>query len=180
SGQLRKEQFGTDTPVYQNRHYNVRRQLCDVRASNDGNNEWGGELGAFVNYYHTPYSHCGSDTNNNGNVLRSETIINDVTFEDRYTYDALNRLTGVSEFLNGAATPSGSQQYNYDRWGNRNITPSSPALGFNTSFEKEDATNRLYAPGDLVLAESARRIRYDAGGNQTRDTFTGYGDAFFD
>src|SRR6185503_14051440 len=41
SGQLRKEQFGTNTAVYHNRHYNVRRQLCDVRASNDGNNEWG-------------------------------------------------------------------------------------------------------------------------------------------
>lgn len=179
SGQLRKEQFGTNTPVYQNRHYNVRRQLCDVRASHDGNNEWGGELGALVNYYSTAWAHCGSGTDNNSNVLMTQTIINSVYFEDRYTYDALNRLTAVSEFLNGS-TPTGSQQYSYDRWGNRNIIPGSPGLGFNTSFEKEDATNRLYAPGDLALAEGARRIRYDAAGNQTKDTYTGYGDAVFD
>jgi YD repeat-containing protein len=38
----------------------------------------------------------------------------------------------------------------------------------------------LYAPGDLALADNVRRIRYDKAGNQIRDTFTGYGDAFFD
>jgi RHS repeat-associated protein len=175
---LSREQYGTNTAVYKNVHYNIRGQLCDIRASNSSD-EWGGELGALVNYYSTSWAHCGSGTDNNGNVLMSQTIINSVYFEDRYTYDALNRLTAISEFLNGS-TLSGSQQYSYDRWGNRNITPSSPALGFNTSFEKEDATNRLYAPGDLALVETARRIRYDAAGNQTRDTFTGYGDAFFD
>jgi RHS repeat-associated protein len=109
----------------------------------------------------------------------SQTIINSVYFEDRYAYDTLNPLTSVNEFLNGA-TPRGSQQYGYDRWGNRNLIPSSPALGFNMSFENEAATNRLYAPGDLALADNVRRIRYDKAGNQIRDTFTGYGDAFFD
>jgi len=175
---LSREQYGTNTSVYHKLHYNIRGQLCDVRASNV-NDDMGGELGALVNHYSTTWQFCGSGTDNNGNVLMSQTIINSVFFEDRYAYDALNRLTSVSEFLNGS-TSSGSQQYNYDRWGNRNITPSSPALGFNTSFEKEDATNRLYAPGDLALVESARRIRYDAAGNQTRDSYTGYGDAIFD
>jgi len=179
SGQLKQEQFGTNTPVYHNLHYNVRRQLCDVRASNS-NDEWGGELGALVNYYSTPRVHCGSGGDNNGNVLMSQTIINSVYFEDRYTYDALNRLTGMTEYLNGVGSPTGSQQYNYDLWGNRNITPSSPAIGFNTSFDKEDATNRLYAPGDLALADELRRIRYDKTGNQIKDTFTGYGTATFD
>ncbi|HET9711451.1 MAG TPA: RHS repeat-associated core domain-containing protein, partial [Pyrinomonadaceae bacterium] len=177
-GSLSREQYGTSTAVYHKLRYNIRGQLCDVRASNV-NDDMGGELGALVNYYSTAWSQCGSGTDNNGNVLMSQTIINSVYFEDRYSYDALNRLTAVSEFQNGS-TPSGSQQYSYDRWGNRNITPSSPALGFNASFEKEDATNRLYAPGDLALADDLRRIRYDKAGNQTRDTFTGYGDAFFD
>ena len=178
AGQLSQERFGTTTTVYHNRHYNVRRQLCDVRASNSSD-EWGGELGALVNYYSTSWAHCGSGTDNNGNVLMSQTIINSVYFEDRYTYDALNRLTAVSEYQNGSSL-TGTQQYSYDRWGNRNITPSSPALGFNTNFEKEDATNRLYAPGDLVLADASRRIRYDAAGNQIKDTYTGYGSANFD
>ena len=178
-GELKQEQFGTNTAVYVKQHYNVRRQLCDVRASNV-NEEWSGELGALVDYYSSPAVHCGSGSNNNGNVVMSQTIINSVYFEDRYSYDTLNRLTSVNEYLNGS-TLSGTQQYNYDRWGNRNITPSSPnALGFNTSFEKEDATNRLYAPNDLALADTSRRIRYDKAGNQTKNTFTGYGTANFD
>ena len=177
-GSLSRERYGTGIPVYHKLRYTIRGQLCDVRASNV-DDDMGGELGALVNYYGTPYTHCGSGSDNNGNVLMSQTIINSVMFEDRYDYDALNRLTAVNEFLNGT-TPSGSQQYNYDRWSNRNIIPSSTALGFNTSFDTEDATNRLYAPGDLALAEDARRIRYDKAGNQIKDTFTGYGEANFD
>jgi hypothetical protein len=51
---LLKEQFGTNNAVYHKLHYNSRAQLCDVRASNV-NDEWGGELGALVNYYSTPF-----------------------------------------------------------------------------------------------------------------------------
>ena len=50
----------------------------------------------------------------------SQTIINSYYMEDRYSYDALNRLTAVNEWQNGA-TDTGNQQYNYDRWGNRTI-----------------------------------------------------------
>src|SRR5215510_5472748 len=118
-GGITKEQFGTQTTVYNKSHYNVRGQLYDVRASNV-DAEWSGELRALVNYYSTNWQHGGSGTDNNGNVLMSQTIINSYYMEDRYSYDALNRLTAVNEYQNGA-TNTGSQQYSYDRWGNRTI-----------------------------------------------------------
>ena len=178
-GSVNREQFGTNTAVYKKHHYNIRGQLCDVRASNSSD-EWGGELGVFVNYYSTSWAHCGSGTDNNGNVLMSQTIINSYYMEDRYSYDALNRLTAVNEWQNGS-THTGSQQYTYDRWGNRTINAATWGTGINnTSFEKQDTTNRLYSPGDLALPDNSRRIRYDEAGNQIKDTYTGYGSANFD
>jgi YD repeat-containing protein len=40
--------------------------------------------------------------------------------------------------------------------------------------------NRLYAPSDLDLPDNERRMRYDAAGNLTRDTYTGAGDRVYD
>jgi hypothetical protein len=74
-GGLTKEAFGTQNAVYNKLHYNVRGQLYDVRASNV-DAEWSGELGAPVNYYSTNWQQGGSGTDNNGNVLMSQTIIN--------------------------------------------------------------------------------------------------------
>ncbi|HEX6649994.1 MAG TPA: hypothetical protein VF075_10650, partial [Pyrinomonadaceae bacterium] len=74
-GGLSKEKFGASTAVYHKLHYNIRGQLYDVRASNV-NDDLGGELGALVNYYSTNWIHGGSGTDNNGNVLMSQTIIN--------------------------------------------------------------------------------------------------------
>jgi hypothetical protein len=99
-GSLSREQFGTDAFVYHKLKYNVRGQLCDVRAS-AVNDDSSGELGALVNYYGTPFVQCGSGANNNGNLLMSQTVINSYYAEDRYDYDSLNRLTSVSEFQNG-------------------------------------------------------------------------------
>ena len=99
-GGVSREQYGTNAAVYNKLHYNIRGQLCDVRASNV-DQEWSGELGALINYYSTSWQHCGSGTDNNGNVLMSQTIINSYYMEDRYSYDALNRLTAVDEWQNG-------------------------------------------------------------------------------
>ena len=168
-GSLSREQYGTNTAVYNKLHYNIRGQLCDVRASNV-DDEWGGELGALVNYYSTPWAHCGSGTDNNGNVLMSQTIINSYYMEDRYSYDALNRLTAVNEWQNGA-THTGSQQYKYDRWGNRTIKPASWGIGINTKqFTVDAATNRLGVPGG-----QSGVMTYDFAGNLTNDTYTGAG-----
>jgi RHS repeat-associated protein len=174
-GGLSREQFGTNTPVYNKLHYNVRGQLCDVRASNTSD-EWGGELGALVNYYSTAWAHCGSGTDNNGNVLMSQTIINSYYMEDRYGYDSLNRLTAVNEWQNGA-TNTASQQYSYDRWGNRTInTALTWGTGINNkSFSVDTSTNRLG-----VANGQTGTMSYDAAGNLINDTYTGAGAREYD
>ena len=173
-GSLKFEQFGTTSAVYNKLHYNIRGQLCDVRASN-ANDEWGGELGALVNHYSTSWAHCGSGADNNGNVLMSQTIINSYYMEDRYSYDALNRLTAVNEHQNGA-THTGSQQYDYDRYGNRKIKPASWGTGINTTqFDVDPNTNRLIVPGGQTGV-----MNYDAAGNLTNDTYSSYGSRTYD
>jgi len=173
-GGITKEQFGTQTAVYNKSHYNVRGQLYDVRASSV-DAEWSGELGALVNYYSTNWQHGGSGTDNNGNVLMSQTIINSYYMEDRYSYDALNRLTVVNEYQNGA-TQTGSQQYNYDRWGNRTISQASWGTGINTKqFTVDPYYNRLSVPGGQTGV-----MTYDAAGNLTNDTYTGSGNRTYD
>jgi len=171
-GGLLKEQFGTNTAVYHKLHYNSRSQICDVRASNV-NDEWGGELGALAFYYYTPVSHCGDGSNNNGNMVMSQTIINSVYFEDNYTYDSLNRLTAVSENQNG--TPIGTQEYDYDRWGNRTIKTTTSAIFNKKQFSVNTANNRLGVPSG-----QSGVMDYDAAGNLTNDTYTGAGNRTYD
>jgi hypothetical protein len=57
--------------------------------------------------------------------------------EDRYDYDSLNRLTGVSEYQKGP-TLTGTQQYDYDRWGNRTFAmPCSLSFAARMRFPKK-------------------------------------------
>ena len=146
----------------------MRGQLFDVRASNS-TDEWGGELGALANYYSTQWWHGGSGHDNNGNVLMSQTWIGSYYMEDRYNYDALNRITSVAEYQNGA-TNTGVQSYAYDRYGNRTVDQTNtwgtgipkPNFGVNT------ANNRLTAPAGATMS-------YDAAGNLTFDNSDGIG-----
>ena len=173
-GALTKEKFGAQSSVYHKLHYNIRGQLLDVRASSV-NDEWGGELGAIANYYSTNWVHGGSGTDNNGNLLMSQTIINSFYVEDRYSYDALNRLSAVSEYQNGT-TNTGMQQYDYDRWGNRTINPASWGIGINNKqFSKNSTNNQLGVP-----VGQAGVMTYDAAGNLTTDTYTGAGNRTYD
>ncbi|HKG97103.1 MAG TPA: hypothetical protein VKA97_04790, partial [Pyrinomonadaceae bacterium] len=158
--------------MYHKLHYNVRGQLYDVRASNV-NDEWGGELGALVNYYSNNWVHGGSGPDNNGNVLMSQTVINSYYMEDRYSYDALNRLASVGEYQNGAAN-TGNQLYTYDRWGNRSINPSS-TVGLNKQFTVDTTSNRLGVP-----VGQAGVMSYDNAGNLNNDTYTGVGTRTYD
>jgi RHS repeat-associated protein len=137
------------------------------------NDEWGGEISALVNYYSYPYAHCGNGPDNNGNLLMSQTIINSVYFEDRYSYDSLNRLSDVNEYLNGS-TFSGKQEYAYDRWGNRTLKPGA-SLGTYKEFTVNTANNRLGVP-----AGQSGAMDYDLAGNLTNDTYTGAGNRTYD
>ncbi len=148
------------------------------------------DRGKILNQYSLQCSGVGCNaTDNNGNLRKQEVYIPAngqvpaANWYQQYDYDELNRLKRVHEYT-GNTQIDWQQEYLYDRWGNRLIdTNVAKTFGIginNKSFEKQDSTNRLYSPGDLALADNLRRIRYDAAGNQFKDTYTGYGTATFD
>jgi RHS repeat-associated protein len=196
-GAIGREQFGTNTPLYHKSFYNVRGQLFDTRVSSV-NDTWDWNRGRLIYYYSSNHLWGQSGTDNNGNVQFAQTWIppenatldqSDTLFEEAYSYDELNRLISVVGQSTSVPTWGAWQQqycqtYDYDRYGNRTIDTNplkTSGTGINNKlFEKDIATNRLYAPGDLALPDDQRRIKYDGSGNQTKDTYTGYGSATFD
>lgn len=133
--------------------------------------------------YYGGYAWGQSGPANNGNLTRQEhyapaddSLSNYWYTQDSYSYDFLNRLGSTSELHGGPWGQSGQdyiQTFDYDRWGNRTINPSSNIS--NTQFDKTDAqnTNRLYAPGDTAIQDmNQRRMRYDSAGNQTYDSYS--------
>ena len=101
----------------------------------------------------------GTTTKNNGNptqigiATRQTPSSSVVGFTQTFSYDALNRIAGVSD------TGGWSQTLGYDRYGNMSGTQSGltgvPALPSSGSYGA--TTNRLTSSG----------VGYDAGGNQT-------------
>jgi RHS repeat-associated protein len=183
--QVTQELFGTATQLYHKLQYNIRGQLWDVRVSTnpDVNGSW--NRGCLQYFYEGNLGYGTSGPDNNGNVLFANTYIPtddpNVWFinRQRYDYDTLNRLKSVKEYFvsnSQAESQQYVQTYDFDRWGNRTVNTGL----INTAFEVESTRNRLYSPGDLALSDSQRRIRYDQAGNQTKDTYTGYGTATFD
>jgi RHS repeat-associated protein len=189
-GGIAQEQFGTQTSLYHKLHYNQRGQLFDIRVSSYSlaANEWDWNRGALVSYYSSNYSWGGNSTgsglDNNGNVTRQQHWVptsdpNNYSYtQDDYAYDSLNRLSSTNEIHGGPNSQSGQdyvQSYDYDRWGNRTINPGSSSTINHTQFDKSDAqnSNRLYAPGDISLPMSQRKMQYDSAGNLTQDSYTG-------
>ncbi|HEU4713078.1 MAG TPA: RHS repeat-associated core domain-containing protein [Pyrinomonadaceae bacterium] len=189
-GQLKQEQFGTNTAVFTKRFYNSRQQLAETLVSTTGGDtSW--NRGKILNQYSLQCSGVACNaTDNNGNLRKQEIFIpgdeqvtTSTSWYQQYDYDELNRLKRVYEYT-GVSGLDWQQEYLYDRWGNRTIddgvTKTFGAGINNKKFEIEITTNRLYADGDSVLADNLRKIRYDAAGNQIKDTYTGYGNATFD
>jgi len=130
-GGISQEQFGTTTPVYNKLFYNVRGQLAEIRVGTTANDtSW--NRGAIINHYSDAcWGMCsGSNmTDNNGNLKRQDVVIpaddaiNGWTLsQDVYAYDGLNRLKSATE--NSGSNTQGqvqawSQNFEYDRWGNR-------------------------------------------------------------
>jgi RHS repeat-associated protein len=176
-GGLQQEKFGTDTAIYHKQRFNARGQLWDMRAStvSFGADPANGDRGSIVNYYSNNFTQGGSGPENNGNLLRQESYIPGSSFfQDTFAYDSLNRLTSISEKLNGTGSDSFKQAYIYDRWGNRTIDQVNttanvpkPNFGVNTT------NNRLTAPAGYSMS-------YDAAGNLTTDTYTGEGNRTYD
>jgi RHS repeat-associated protein len=193
AGRLVKEQFGTATPIYNKLFYNSRGQLAEIRASTSytGPTDYDANRGAIVNSYSSQcIGLCSglSMPDNNGNLRQQDIQIPNADIKSQfYEYDNLNRLLSARETVSG--TNQWRQWFSYDRWGNRTIdttiTPQDGSrtygLPFNSqSFEKLDAANQLYAPGDLPLPMAQRRMQYDAVGNLTHDSYTGAGGRTYD
>lgn len=213
-GGLQQERFGTQVPLYHKLHYNRRGQLYDIRLSTQSMqaSEWSWNRGAIVNYYSGNYAWEGNPstpagTDNNGNLRMQQTSIpkddgvSDTSlFEQKYEYDALNRLKSVSEQKRECETcqrvHTFTQAYDYDRWGNRTINgAATQVFGQNpgyvipepqfelspqTNQEVAEPSNRLYAPGDAGRAPAQKLMRYDAAGNLVHDPWTGAGGRAYD
>jgi RHS repeat-associated protein len=190
-GGMTKEGFGTDTAIYNKLYYNSRGQLAEIRegTSYTGPSDTGWERGAIINYYSGCWGMCGGSnsttpmTDNNGNLKKQEIFIPGASsWLQQYDYDDLNRLRSVAESSGGSAV--WRQEYVYDRFGNRRLE-QDPAKTFGAginkqNFELETATNRLLAPGDSALTGAnlpQRKMRYDAAGNLTNDSWSSYGSA---
>ena len=191
-GGVTKEQFGTDTPIFNKLYYNVRGQLAEIRESTSytGPTDETWNRGAIINHYSDNcWGKCGGSssttamTDNNGNLKKQEHFIpgaTQVTFTQFYNYDSLNRLQDVSESKSingGARSQSGVQAYTYDRFGNRTINSSLTSSFINQKqFEVDPGTNRLYAPGDLGISNlNLRQMHYDDAGNLDRDNWSRVG-----
>jgi RHS repeat-associated protein len=172
-GGITREQFGTETTVYQKLAYNSRGQLAEIRAStNPTTDDW--NRGKFVNWYGAG---CGgancNTTDNNGNLRKQETFIphNDSvslqsSWNQVFDYDNLNRLHSIQE---GAMR----QEYVYDRYGNRTIHQSQTVGAPKPNFGVDPNTNRLTVPAGYSMG-------YDNAGNLTNDTYTGEGQRTYD
>jgi len=171
AGLMTQEKFqaGTANQLYHNLHYNNRLQLYDARlgtGTGDGQAaEWTWNRGALLMYYDSNYAYGDGGLNNNGNVYRMDHFIplNDsvsqwAITEDYYGYDALNRLASFTD-LSGGAT-SASQNFNYDRYGNRWVT--SATGGVSSYWPSYSASNNRIS-----------NLTYDAAGNITSDPATG-------
>ena len=121
---------------------------------------------------------------NNGNIWRAEHFVPNavdgsgnitswVLGSDGYEYDALNRVTSVSETATGGTGTGFTQKFLYDRWGNRgidvaNTTPNVPGVT-RTNLSFNAANNRLTAIDGVAVA-------YDSAGNQTTISASGQPD----
>jgi RHS repeat-associated protein len=173
AGQMIKERFGTNTSLYHNLHYNNRLQLVDTRLGDSATDEWSWSRGAIAFFYGTTaansWNQFANDTDNNGNLRRQMNFVplagggDAIPQVGDYTYDALNRIATFREQQrngSGQWAESASQDFIYDRYGNRKVTSASSGVSsYNPSYDL--ATNRINGLG------------YDAAGNITSDPLTG-------
>jgi RHS repeat-associated protein len=181
SGAMLKEQFGTNTPIYNKLFYNSRGQLAEIRASISytGPTDYDANRGAIINSYSAQCSGLclgSSMPDNNGNLRRQDIQIPSASTRSQYyEYDSLNRLKSARELV--SAVEQWKQQFSYDRWGNRTIdTGVTYGVGINNkAFSVDPANNRL-----LVPVGQSGTMTYDSAGNLTNDTYTGAGNRTYD
>ncbi|QQS48000.1 MAG: RHS repeat protein [Acidobacteriota bacterium] len=178
AGLMSRETFGMQSAtLYHNLHYNNRQQLVDIRVGDDINDDWNWSRGALIYYYGTAardsWNAFANSPDNNGNVLRQVNyapLIGGGYVHpqlDDYSYDSLNRITSVTEAqLNSSGAWTFNlftQNFLYDRWGNRTVwcSPGQPGVTCDT-FTIDTATNR-------ITAKNGYPMTYDLAGNQAND-----------
>lgn len=184
-GQPIKEQWGTDTTLYLNRHYNNRHQLYDIRLGTSSTDEWTWNRGALRYYHASDYAWGDGGADNNGQLYRAEHFVplNDGVTEwmmstDYYSYDRINRLTRVTENAdlyeggNYNAWEAFKQSFQFDRWGNLTYDLANSYASPTRDLDVDTATNRVTPDAGLGAT-----ISYDNNGNIIYDDLTGYSGA---
>nr|MDQ3802538.1 hypothetical protein [Acidobacteriota bacterium] len=191
SGGMSQERFGTVTPLYSKRFYNVRGQLSEVRLGTQSitsadPGHW--NRGAILNVYSAAAGWTESGADNNGSLRKQMVFVpNDDAISGWwqtnffYDYDALNRIDRVREVQGGQN--QWLQEFDYDRWGNRTVNAAatqvygaSPAYSIpEPQFTVNTTNNRLGVP-----AGQPGVMQYDPAGNLTQDTYTGAGARTYD
>ena len=166
-GGLKSETWGNG--AVHSLNYNRRLQPSEVKLKQSAG---GMELQRYNYSYGQVTQSTGSiDTSkNNGQIGRIDGFINGAAtkeWDQRFVYDELGRLKTAAEYQQGNnSSLTWSQQYTYDRWGNRFQSGSGNSGVTNTSVLSTDidsATNRFIASGTTPTS-------YDDAGNITTDT----------
>jgi len=191
---MTREAFGTNTVLYQRKHYNRRGQLFDIRLGTDGSSAWDvvdpqvwqwangswnrGAIRLFYSAGLNDYSGPNpAQTDNNGNIHRMDHFVPNaldgggnitswVMGTDAYLYDELNRLTQVTETPTGGTGPGFVQKFIYDRWGNRTIDLPGTTPSIPGVTRKNFVVNTAI---NRLTSSDGCAMTYDAAGNQTYD-----------
>jgi RHS repeat-associated protein len=166
-GGLKSETWGNG--AVHSLNYNQRLQPSEVKLKQSAT---GVELQRF-NYAYgqvTPSTGSIDTSKNNGQIGRIDGFVNGAAtkeWDQRFVYDELGRLSTASEYKQGNnSLLTWSQQYTFDRWGNR-LQSGGGNTGVSytqiLSSEVDAASNRFIATGSTPTS-------YDAAGNVTTDT----------
>jgi RHS repeat-associated protein len=164
NGAVKSETFGNGMVHAQD--FNRRTQVKQISLKQ--NSSAGTALQEYVYSYGAFNSQTGaSDTSKNNGQISSITskIGGDTQWLQGFNYDELGRLSTVAEYQSANLnSPTYSQSYTYDVYGNRfqsaNATLGLPAV---SASEISTATNRFINSGSTPTT-------YDASGNITNDT----------
>ena len=148
--------------------YNNALQVSQIKLKQSSS---GSELQRYDYLYGEVTQSSGSvdKSKNTGQIGRVDGTINGSStkeWEQRFSYNELNRLSIASEYQQGTgSTPTWKQEFTYDRYGNRLQSGNgNTGVGF-TSVVSTDIT----ASSNRFITSGSTPVTYDAAGNITQD-----------
>ena len=148
--------------LWEQRRYNVRLQPTQIglgTATTAGSLTTTGSGLLLLDYSYGAAS-------NNGNVVSQQIRAGTLNVTQSYDYDELNRLTGAVEEVGSAET--WSQDYAYDRYGNRRVTAGA-AHGSNQALTPQSTADIAAGTNRLAGVKGVNIVAYDAAGNLKAD-----------